>query len=146
MASQKTCSRCGRKLPVEKFYKDKRVCNNCRYVANKKTVSSGLRPWLQGRLRVARKNSSKRGVTVEIDENYLISIFDAQNERCAVTGLPMTFDESEYAISIDRLDNSKGYVEGNVRLICRQVNLMRNTLTPERFQWWCKVISNNAED
>lgn len=50
---------------------------------------------------------------------------------CAVTGLQLTYEKTSesktrpFAPSIDRIDNSSGYVLGNVRVVCCLYNLMR---------------------
>ena len=51
---------------------------------------------------------------------------------CAATGLPLSLERdgstraNPWAPSIDRIDCSKGYVPGNVRIVCCAFNLMRN--------------------
>ncbi|MBV30860.1 MAG: hypothetical protein CL504_09515 [Actinobacteria bacterium] len=80
-------------------------------------------------------------LTVEI----LNDIYEQQKGFCAVSGLPLlhTNEEADFSISIDRLDNDKGYTDDNIRLVCRRVNLMRNNLTTEMFDWWCKQIAKD---
>jgi len=46
-------------------------------------------------------------------------------------------------ISIDRIDNTKGYEEGNIALVCLAVNMMKYTLELEELIDWCKNISKN---
>jgi len=41
---------------------------------------------------------------------------------------------------IDRIDNSKGYVQGNVRTCCGKCNLAKKDYTEEEFELWIKAI------
>ena len=43
-------------------------------------------------------------------------------------------------ISIDRIDSTKGYIEGNIRLVCAAVNFMKHRMNDEELVWWCKEI------
>ncbi len=48
-------------------------------------------------------------------------------------------------ISIDRIDSSKGYVRGNVQLVCWVVNQMKNDLTNDELTEWCTKVSKMAK-
>ncbi len=58
---------------------------------------------------------------------------------CSVTGLPLSLEHESnskanpWAPSIDRIDNSKGYVPSNVRLVCAIYNLARADWPDEAF-------------
>jgi hypothetical protein len=62
---------------------------------------------------------------------YIQNLIDAQTVngvlQCAATKSPLMPDEKDhpFAVSIDRIDNSKGYIEGNVRLVALMYNLAR---------------------
>ncbi len=77
---------------------------------------------------------------VTLDE--LMEIFNAQVGRCALTGLELTWsgryeiDRDHHAprynsMSIDRLDQSKGYEVGNVRLVCYCINSFRGQMSDD---------------
>ena len=58
---------------------------------------------------------------------HVHDLYDEQEGKCALTGLEMTFNNDRcypYQISMDRIDGSKGYVVGNIRLVCANVNHM----------------------
>lgn len=66
------------------------------------------------------------------------SLWDAQQGKCAYTGLPMVLPDSvggwkagatPFAASLDRKDSAKGYTPDNVEFVCRFVNLGKNKFT-----------------
>jgi hypothetical protein len=80
-------------------------------------------------LAMARKRAE-----VTINQDYLMSLYDAQEGLCALSGIRMTWATGKTAptsISIDRIDNSIGYVDGNVRLVCVCVNAFKSTMSDE---------------
>ncbi len=48
-------------------------------------------------------------------------------------------------ISLDRIDNLKGYIEGNVQWVHKRVNVMRNVLSIEEFLSWCEKITAHRQ-
>lgn len=58
---------------------------------------------------------------------------------CEMTGLPLTWDSLEgskynpWAPSLDRKDNSIGYTDGNVRVVCWAYNKARSDWPDEVF-------------
>jgi hypothetical protein len=62
---------------------------------------------------------------------------------CPVLEVPIeigTKDSYEYSPSLDRIDNSKGYIKGNVWVISKKANSMKNSATPEELSKFCKNI------
>lgn len=84
-----------------------------------------------------------------LDIDYMMGIYDAQNGRCALSGRKMTYlrghGNISTNISIDRIDSSKGYVKGNVQLVCRIVNLIKNEWDQEELIDFCRDIINTAQ-
>lgn len=59
-----------------------------------------------------------------IDLDYVLGLLEKQKFCCAVTGVPLVHRMySVQSVSIDRIDSSLGYVDGNVQLVCKFVNL-----------------------
>ena len=53
-------------------------------------------------------------------------------EICPILEVPIivgTKDDYEYSPSIDRIDNTKGYIKGNIRIISKKANSMKNSAT-----------------
>lgn len=50
-------------------------------------------------------------------------------ERCPVLGVALDWDDKWRVPSVDRLDNARGYVRGNVRVISRRANALKSDAT-----------------
>ena len=76
----------------------------------------------------------------------LHKIYNKQKGICKYSGIEMKHlkDGTGYHldnISIDRIDNTKGYVKGNIALVCLAVNMMKYTLELDELIDWCKKIA-----
>lgn len=70
---------------------------------------------------------------VHVDLAYILSIWDQQSGKCAITNLQMLHERNNpESVSIDRIDSSREYVEGNIQLVCRFVNLAKQHYSNER--------------
>jgi hypothetical protein len=76
----------------------------------------------------ARQRARQAGVPFDLTEEFILKMMDRQKMRCAVTGLKMTARTSgdPFAWSIDRRHGPTGYVQNNVRLVCRITNMAMN--------------------
>jgi hypothetical protein len=92
--------------------------------------------WGQGRNK-HRKSLGSSGLRVEemqITSGDIIQQFNKQNGLCYYSGLPMNEEYNHisrhpFAISVERLDNKKGYVLDNIKLTRRLFNLGRGSYT-----------------
>ena len=80
---------------------------------------------------------------VSIDADYLEQLFDQQGGKCYWLGIPLDpsrifIKKHPLAMSVDRLDNKKGYVPGNVVIACRMINLGKLDYPSDKFE---KIIS-----
>lgn len=89
-------------------------------------------------VRMAKKRAKLKGLATDIDASYIDSMYASQDGKCALTGLDIHFkskddyEKDPYQVSIDRLDDSKGYLKGNVQLVALCINYMRNTFSCEQ--------------
>jgi len=97
-------------------------------------------------LRGAKKR--KLEVTVTLQDAW--ELFIKQNRRCALTGDPLNFDSSwrknDGNASLDRIDSTKGYIQGNIQWVNKKINMMKNCYSQDEFISLCKkvVTHNNA--
>jgi hypothetical protein len=92
--------------------------------------------------------SNKRNpVDINIDKEYLWNLFQKQNGKCKLSGLEITlptyWNDKFYTASVDRIDSSKGYIDGNVQWVHKHINLMKNTFDNDYFIKMCKSIGQN---
>ena len=60
----------------------------------------------------------------DITVRYLMQVFIKQRGRCAVSGIPFPMtNDKHWVVSIDRLNNDVGYIEGNIQLVCEAFNV-----------------------
>ena len=86
----------------------------------------------------------KRGLEFNVSSRYLYDIWQQQGGKCAYTGLDLELVGNRQA-SVDRIDSSKGYIEGNVQWVLTKVNHMKWDSTEEEFLNLCSIISGRME-
>lgn len=88
---------------------------------------------------VARTRARKYGTEFSIDKEDIII-----EEKCPILGLTLTKGDGYLpnAMSLDRVDNNKGYIKGNVRVISRKANLLKSSLTIDILDNIIKYIKN----
>jgi len=98
------------------------------------------------------KQRKKKIIDITIDD--LKNQWEKQNGICPLTGwemiLPKTTDWMNAQVkqpgrnprqaSLDRIDNSLGYVPGNIRWVCQIVNLAKNSYTDDALIEFCKAV------
>ena len=144
----KACSSCGLVKNLDEFPSSgRRQCRVCKSLSNKTRYNASLKGFLQLRLTsLKQRHKAKKysGDIVSLD--HLLLLYEQQRGICAISNLPMhiTTEQSDLSASPDRIDIAQGYTEGNVRLVCSRVNLMRSTLNDHDLVWWCRAVVNNS--
>lgn len=161
------CRICGQYKPPECFYYSKLEkyrnykapeCKQCmserkkRYRKNvpvRSDIEKHLAILLNGcKSRIKHSSSIKRrNLQFDLDYKFLYELYKKQEGKCAISGLPMTYNvghgRNYHNISIDRIDSTKGYTKDNVQLVCAQVNMMKSDMTMEMFYNFCENILKN---
>lgn len=86
----------------------------------------------------AKYRAEKRGIEFNIEIDDIII-----PEKCPILECDFIYGTShnyEYSPSLDRIDNSKGYIKGNVMVISSKANKMKNSATLHELQMFCKNI------
>ncbi len=90
-----------------------------------------------------RRRSIQRGKEWDITIEYIWKLYLRQGKVCALSGLPLDFDKDsdQGMVSIDRINNDKGYVKRNVQLLHKDVNFAKWTFPQKYFIKLCKLIA-----
>lgn len=70
-------------------------------------------------------------------------------EICPVLGIPLrkgVGSDDPNAYSLDRVDNSKGYIPGNVVVMSRRANVLKRDATPEEIHALSRWIASVTGD
>jgi hypothetical protein len=83
---------------------------------------------------------SSRGGAKRRSLEHTITRFDIFiPSKCPVFQCPFAYN-TPYAPSLDRIDNSLGYVPGNVQVISRRANMMKHDATKEELRQFAEWI------
>ena len=84
------------------------------------------------------KAAKTRGIEFNIEESDIII-----PEVCPLLEVPFEFGTKasyDYSPSLDRIDNSKGYIKGNIWVISKKSNTMKSSATLQELQTFCTNI------
>lgn len=92
-------------------------------------------------------NAKLRNIEVSISQKYAWELFLKQNKKCALTGLELYLDPHyknriTVTASLDRINSSIGYVDGNVQWVHKIINKMKGNLSESEFKLMCKKVTN----
>lgn len=122
------------------------------------TTGANLRPGnrrdsLTGfRWYIARAVYRKSKGTTDLTAAYLQALWESQGGICPFSGqlMRLTHNTRGFAkkdpgnASLDRIDGSRGYVQGNVRFVSLMANYARNDFTDEQLLEFCSRVVAHA--
>lgn len=118
------------------------ACKSCKLKFNNihTTISSYYNKIING-----LQTRSVGNLEFNITSEYIQELYD-NNPICALSGLDLRLDNSlksrEQVLSLDRIDSTKGYIVGNVQWVHKDINMMKGSLTDEKFINLCSIVSN----
>jgi hypothetical protein len=96
---------------------------------------------------VLRNRAAGRGVKWALGIDYLWELYKRQNGQCALSGESISLPrhrKDERTASLDRIDSSMGYLEGNVQWVHKDVNIMKRDMDQSAFIELCGTITRWA--
>lgn len=88
---------------------------------------------IAGKLRRVKERSKKINVEFNLTKEYLESIYPTDG-MCPLLNIALNWhspSKHDSTPSLDRIDNNKGYIKGNVQWVSWRANLLKNDATPE---------------
>jgi hypothetical protein len=138
------CKKCGVWKLRKEFHAHKQckdgintVCKTCRRPLS---VKQHIEKPIEIKLFFAAKARAKKK-----EREFNLELSDITiPERCPVLGALLQYN-SDYAPSIDRIDSSKGYIKGNIRVISKRANVLKNNATIEELKAVLKDLEHGKE-
>ena len=132
--SSTRCKKCGNKIFITN---DGDVNTEALIVSKFNQIKQGLK---------TRKKIGKLEFT--ITPEYLSQLYNS-NHYCNLSGidLSLSLDKTlqQQNLSVDRVDSNIGYVEGNIQLVDKRINMMKGTLSNKEFiELCCKVAEHHG--
>lgn len=98
-----------------------------------------------------KNGARRRNIVFDITKEYVWNLYEKQNRKCKLSNLLIGFETKNNKIknfqaSLDRIDNNKGYIEGNVQWIIKEINYMKNKLNEQNFIDLCRLINNYKKE
>ena len=138
---ERECTKCGTIFSKPK--KTVTLCPDC----NSKRVKS--EPQDVRMFRRAKARAKERGLSFDLDKSYVVI-----PEVCPVLGIKLEHfcghsGGRPNSPALDRIDNTKGYIKGNVIVISHLANMMKSSATKEEllaFADWVQKAYATAKE
>ncbi len=93
-------------------------------------------------IRKAKTRDKDKGRESDITLEYLKNLWEHQKGICPYTSHEMILgvNKTPFAASLDRVDSSVGYIQGNVEFVCLAVNLAKKDFSREAMMDFFKPI------
>lgn len=138
-----TCKRCGEDKEAKHFSPHIR-CKSGYDISRCKKCKKSLVDWeaipLEKRMYNRTKFRAKK-----FNREFSISLEDIVfPTHCPIFGRPFIYGDHDWTYSIDRIDNSKGYIKGNIVIVSNKANRLKNDASIDDLK---KIVEfyNNCE-
>jgi hypothetical protein len=116
-------------------------CKKCCYIDRK-----GTRP-IVGEIKWSwwkniENAAVARGLEFSVSREYAWKLFVNQDRKCRLSNVEIGFEKPTTA-SLDRIDSTRGYIEGNIQWLHKSINKMKSNLRQDDFVNFCRLITEN---
>ncbi len=112
--------------------------NSCHY--------KGVGKLAQSKFSHIKYGALKRNLEFTISIEYAWRLFVEQNGKCFYTNKDIelrTRNSGDMTASLDRIDSSLGYIQGNVVWVHKDINIMKNKFSHTYFLGLCELVVSN---
>lgn len=148
--NEKVCTKCAVEKKISEFRERKdrsrrdggivhhAHCKECQATDRKSWTSKNYDP-VHNMFWGAHQRAKIKGIPFEITKEYLRSIYPKDN-ICPILEykmVPCKTTRDRTSPSLDKIDPSKGYVVGNVKIVSWQANTMKNNASLKELKLFC---------
>ena len=99
-----------------------------------------------------KSGAARRDLEWEVSQEFLWSLLEAQDFRCALSGIPINLsvkirnsnpDYTDFTASLDRIEQDEGYLKTNVQWVHKDINRMKWRFTEDNFIHLCSCVSKH---
>jgi hypothetical protein len=89
--------------------------------------------------------SSGSNRNIEVNLSFTALSWVMRSKTCFFTGVKLNFTENHpHQLTVDRLDNDKGYIDGNVVACSKEFNEIKGNLTLEQIKILYKKLESKG--
>lgn len=148
------CTHCG--LSYKTTAPNKKYCSSaCQVIASRQNEWDKTKTIPLNRFRVlvhmAKNRSTAKALPFDLDAEYVLSIYNEQGSLCAISNQEFDFSKPDTpgqvrwnAPSLDRINPKLGYIKGNIRIVCYQVNVAISSYGLDQFLDLCRFCTEGA--
>lgn len=127
-----------------------RLGKPCKKCSNRNPENNAHKGYYKGVLRASfahkyKTGAETRGIEWGVSFDYLAQLLIDQDFKCAISGETLDAMEIQNNCSLDRIDSSQGYVEGNVQWTTSMVNMCKQGYTQEDFIAMCIAVADKVK-
>lgn len=113
-------------------------CKKCSNSSSNKSIGDNIRIYNK-----FKKMAIRRGIEFNLSIEQFNDLLNESNLKCFYSGIELTTKYNNCTLSLDRTDNSIGYILGNVKIVHTMVNMMKRHYSEIDFIDMCRKISNH---
>lgn len=89
--------------------------------------------------------SKRKDMPFDITKEYVWELYEKQSRKCALSGVDIILDVGSktrnQTASLDRIDSSQGYIQGNVQWVHKDINSIKRDFEQDKFISLCKLVA-----
>lgn len=121
-------------------------CGCYRKSTNKSKLWRGVGELSKDYFSSIKRSALSRNLEFNITIEYCWNLFLNQNKNCALSGVELSLyhhkrNKIRRTASLDRIDNNRGYVEGNVQWVHKHINIAKHTYSNKEFIEICNKVA-----
>lgn len=140
------CQICHQILPASAFHKNKwhihGIVGECKTCCCERSRKKYKRDRIEDMVKQMRRRAMGKNIPFDISAEDVREMYKQQEGRCFYTGVPFGDIGHDTTMSIDRVNNQRGYTRDNIVLCCIWVNVMKADYPLEEFLSRIKAIAN----